>query len=522
LLQEGDFDAPVTIEATLPSYYSSSTEQTTEEKLYDILLAGLKARDAEIKFTSLNLPYTDSGKQTLENVFSRVINDNPELFYVAKKYGIKYNSKNYIVEVDPTYCRTEEETTPKSAEMKSAEQAALTNISSGMSDLEKALVLHDYLVEHITYDWDVATGGTEKDSDVFNAYGALVEGNAVCQGYAQAYKLLLDDVGISSTVVTSTAMTHAWNLVKIGENWYHVDVTWDDAAPDTKGQVLHTYFMLSDETMLTRGTPKHHDWTQYYTCNDVTYETGYIFSGDGYDGTYSKIYNYENKYYYIFDGDLYSSETLIGTGTLVKDFYVKGATGNEAIYTGFYWLDGYLYYCEGLWSTNPYVQIKSYNLEDGTVDTLGEKTPYTRQATEDYAAEYDNVGLTYDASSGTLTAWSSVTRTAITTGIIPPTELDGADAKIKKVVATSTSITADLVRDANVVTSDKAVTLTVALYNNGKLVGVYTSPVTWKNAYSEVTLNNIGTLPSHTTTKAFLTYTSTWTPICTSYDSSAA
>ena len=97
------------------------------------------------------------------------------------------------------------------------------------ADLEKIVVLHDYLVLHTEYDFDGYTSGNLSE-DSFSAYGVFVKKKAVCSGYMLAYHYLLKKCGITDYYVTSTSMNHAWNVVKLGKNYYHVDTTWDDVV----------------------------------------------------------------------------------------------------------------------------------------------------------------------------------------------------------------------------------------------------------------------------------------------------
>lgn len=121
-----------------------------------------------------------------------------------------------------------------------------SKIKSSMSDYQKELALHDYLVKRCKY----STNSTS--SDIYEAYGALVNHEAVCDGYAQALQLLFACSGITSQYIYGTAtdangsMDHAWNLVKLDGDWYHLDATWDDPTPDRKGRILHAYFNVTD------------------------------------------------------------------------------------------------------------------------------------------------------------------------------------------------------------------------------------------------------------------------------------
>jgi len=131
------------------------------------------------------------------------------------------------------------------------------NISPDMTDYEKELALHDYMVRNITYD-ESPLGQIPWDSHT--PYGALVKGVAVCNGYADSFKLLMDAVGIDCDVIYGEAtsfygvtLTHAWNRVKIDGDYYMVDVTYDDE--DIPGYVTYDYFNLTDDMISVDHTP---------------------------------------------------------------------------------------------------------------------------------------------------------------------------------------------------------------------------------------------------------------------------
>ena len=98
-------------------------------------------------------------------------------------------------------------------------------------------------------------------------YDALVIGQAVCEGFAVGFNYLLSLAGIKSKEVVSNVMQHCWNCVRINENWYHVDVTFDN--PIVRGRagaithmLTHDYFLLSDTALIAKG--KHHDWDRQH------------------------------------------------------------------------------------------------------------------------------------------------------------------------------------------------------------------------------------------------------------------
>ncbi len=132
-----------------------------------------------------------------------------------------------------------------------------SQITSGMSELEKERAIHDFIVRTTDYDRS-AIGATEEtvtSPDHDNPYGTLVHGKAICSGYTSTFQLMMDMVGIECITVEGTAHSgtdeHAWNMVNIDDTWYCVDVTWDDptAAGQQSEQVWHTYFNVSSEKM---------------------------------------------------------------------------------------------------------------------------------------------------------------------------------------------------------------------------------------------------------------------------------
>lgn len=134
----------------------------------------------------------------------------------------------------------------------------------GGSDYEKVKFYHDYIVTHTEY------GFLEGEDEIlsYTAEGVLLRGTAVCNGYAEAMELLL----LCSNIETYMAVgytdegSHAWNIVKLEDDWYHVDTTWDDPVPDMGEEALHVYLNISDEIM-----EKTHTWNRsaYPECTSL-------------------------------------------------------------------------------------------------------------------------------------------------------------------------------------------------------------------------------------------------------------
>jgi len=169
-----------------------------------------------------NIPMREYGMTVseLSTFLIKFLNNHPEYFYLNSSYNYSYDkSSNIVTELRLTY----KATAPKVNEMVAAYNSKVEEIISGVnpswSDLEKALYVNDYLALHCEYD---------NSHTYHSSYDALIGQKAVCQGYALAYQELMNRLNIPCQFVSSDPLKHAWNLVQIAGNWYHVDVTWND------------------------------------------------------------------------------------------------------------------------------------------------------------------------------------------------------------------------------------------------------------------------------------------------------
>ena len=118
-------------------------------------------------------------------------------------------------------------------EISTKAQQLLAAANGKNTGAEKLRALHDALIRSCSYDL-AAVNNPDGFFDSYNIYGSIVNGKAVCEGYAEAMKLLLDTAGVKSIEVTGVAGTssgssnHAWNIVNISNKWYYTDATFDD------------------------------------------------------------------------------------------------------------------------------------------------------------------------------------------------------------------------------------------------------------------------------------------------------
>lgn len=139
-----------------------------------------------------------------------------------------------------------------------AEKIIAKYITKNMSEYEKILTIHNYIVLSAKYDKFAAGNPERANPDVFSAYGLLISRNAVCEGYARGMSLLLNMLDVETIVVSGTARKepHAWNKVRIDSEWYNVDATFDSPLPYKKGVVSHEYFNVRDSDMVTHSWDK--------------------------------------------------------------------------------------------------------------------------------------------------------------------------------------------------------------------------------------------------------------------------
>lgn len=175
-----------------------------------------------------------------------VLDNTPGYCHVTGSYRYWYNSSKIITKV--TFdCSGKNHDDCDEKNKKVAEKVAKI-IKDCPEGTERDVIryIHDYLVNNIKYDTDFS------NENKYNAYGALIDGEAVCQGYTNAAQLLLSAAGFESLIISGKAdgAAHAWNLVRLSDGkWYNLDVTWDDPL-DYNGReigVVYSYFLISDD-----------------------------------------------------------------------------------------------------------------------------------------------------------------------------------------------------------------------------------------------------------------------------------
>lgn len=218
----------------------------------------------------------------------------PQLFYVDKEIQIKYNTSKTYFQVDFSYIYTESQVKKMQKKMRKAALAATDGITEDMSDAEKALIVHDYIVTNCAYD---------HDHESYSAYDCLVNKSSVCQGYTLAYIYVMRDIlGIECSAVFSDSENHLWNYLKIDGEWYHVDLTADDPAFYTLSQkpydgfasVMHKNFLLNN-AQCKKSSELHRNWTTL----GLPAATSTDFEGIFCEKSTSPVYKINGLWYYV-------------------------------------------------------------------------------------------------------------------------------------------------------------------------------------------------------------------------------
>ena len=218
---------------------------------YKAVVSGIGELKAEISFTIDGITQDNVNQifDEIEYAEKMVVKDYPEYFWYTGGCEISITGSDVTLKPDAYKVAGNAVTAGSSAltqaksRVEQAISAALASIPGNPSDYEIAHVLHDYLINKVEY---LEVG------DHQTAYGALVNGKAVCAGYARAYQLLMNRAGIRCTYICGDSfdpngnkVPHAWNLLWLDGKCYYTDVTWDDQ----NSEIFHEYFNMSKEEM---------------------------------------------------------------------------------------------------------------------------------------------------------------------------------------------------------------------------------------------------------------------------------
>ncbi len=257
------------------------------DMIYTELCRGIEAIEETITF-----PYDCTGE--IFDVFHEVLADHPEYFWLtgSGSYTRKTSENGITVLFTPKILLPPEEVKARRAALETRVDDILVRAEAYGTIYDRLLFLHDLLVDDTEYDTVTAAmmfedAMNDEISRSTGAYGCLVDRRAVCSGYAAAFQLLVQRLGIPCARVqgteTKTGAPHEWNIVELDGEWYHIDVTWDDpvfSGDPAEGYCSYDYFCVPTDEIAQTHVFEHDaippctaDTYGYYGINGLTLDS---------------------------------------------------------------------------------------------------------------------------------------------------------------------------------------------------------------------------------------------------------
>ena len=259
-------------------YLAAQKNATVYLRAYDKLSAGIGSRKEKVTIGE-NL-----SKEELATIFHCCSVDHPEYFWLASAYEYSY-TKSAIKDMTLSYLVSASDFEKAKAAFLSEANTILSGISASMTDFEKELYLHNTIVSRAAYD------ETYKAPMTHSAYGNLVLGCSVCDGYTKLFQYLLCRCGILATSLSGySGENHSWNAVLLDGAWYMVDLTWDDPIGQAAGEVSYNYVNLTWDALSfdhSFKTPDGEDIENYFDIPDCKSTKYNYFTYFGYEGSLS-------------------------------------------------------------------------------------------------------------------------------------------------------------------------------------------------------------------------------------------
>lgn len=166
-------------------------------------------------------------------------------FWVEQQYDYTHQD-NKVISITPYYYITKAQYPQYKQAFDNAVSQYLSGLNGSMDDYDLEKAIHDRIIQKCAY---------HSSALEHTAYGSLVEGSAVCDGFSKGFQTLCLAVGIPCTEVQGSAVSggkaqnHAWNLTQIHGEWYYTDVTWDNGSDAAQDWTSYRYFNLTGASM---------------------------------------------------------------------------------------------------------------------------------------------------------------------------------------------------------------------------------------------------------------------------------
>jgi len=267
---------------------AQSSELTVEEEIFN----GLSNFKENIYIADYEIKADD-----IQNLYGDIRHLYPSMFHIGNSFRYSCYSRNgqdYVYSIYPVYNITQTEYAKRLRIFNFWISEIAGKVSENATELEKVLFVHEYFAEHFEYDYSYS---------IYDAYNFIKYKKGVCQAYTIAFTAVMQKLGVFCTAAIDDGDNHCWNVVKLGDNYYHIDITHDDGKYILNGCELsdhcgRDHLLLSDATMET--LPLHRKgWYTVggdFKCTDASYENNLW-------GDYEHPSSYVNgAWYQVFQG----------------------------------------------------------------------------------------------------------------------------------------------------------------------------------------------------------------------------
>lgn len=311
---------------------AQSADITLEECLYQ----GFKNCETKIDVSDFNILW-ENVEEELYPILVDFEHMHPEIFHLSGGFSVSRgnkNGKNYLISVNVTYTVSAEEYKQQLRRFNFWVSEIVNKIDKDATDLEKILFVHEFFAANFEYDYSYT---------IYDAYNFLKNKTGVCQAYTLAFTAVMQKLGIFCTSAIDIGDNHCWNVVKLGNNYYNIDVTHDDGKYILNGCEMsnhcdRNHLLLSDTTMKTLDQHRCGWYTVGgdFKCTDASYENklwqDYKNPSVYVDGVWYQVFggDFEQKGYDVFYTALLYKTDVQNNKTLFKIFYIPAR--NEGMY----------------------------------------------------------------------------------------------------------------------------------------------------------------------------------------------
>ncbi len=260
-------------------YYSRLS--SSQKEIYTKAYKAVKTGSTTFNYVAAS----DDIKSDLTAAVYAFVYDFPEYCSLRTAVNWQYSGRDVTATVGTWSFSSDPKGGSYADDLRAKVNQIASNARSYNSVYSRVKYIHDYLCVNIRYDKGAYYKGnntnllTRSEQMSSTAYGALVNGKALCGGYSAAFVMIMRELGYECAYISGTAKgNHAWNIFKANGNYYYIDITWDDGADSEDEYIRYDYFCLTSEEMGKTHTP---DGAYKYpsaTSNDLNFyvHNGYI------------------------------------------------------------------------------------------------------------------------------------------------------------------------------------------------------------------------------------------------------